>query len=243
MTAVQAIQEPGRAQSAPVQRHVPQSLLGLSNVRRPPRWSFRGRHASGQNASGPGPGAYFLQSPDSTSRYQKSPKFGFSVSSRDMFDKHNAPGPGAYDEKRGIGTGGSEAPSYSMTPRHKDKAADKAWVPGPGSHETATRLGQGPKFTATPRRDAQGRPSPGPGEYNQADEATSEKTPRWGFGTASRPHSASNVHGRTPGPGTYGAASGIGEAPRYTMQPRRVGQRPQPSPGPGAHGGMFTTFK
>merc|ERR1712232_335067 len=75
----------------------------------------------------------------------------------------------------------------------------------------------------------------------QKDEPVAEKQPRWGFGTSQRPDT-SNTHGGTPGPGAYIMSTAVGGGPKYSMQPRRQGLRPQPSPGPGAHGGHYSTF-
>lgn len=83
---------------------------------------------------------------------------------------------------------------------------------------------------------------PGPGDYDQVDSAVVEKTPRWGFGTATRPDTAFAALVGTPGPGAYGAASAVGEGPKYSMKARPVAPRPQPSPGPGAHGGHYSSF-
>jgi len=36
--------------------------------------------------------------------------------------------------------------------------------------------------------------------------------------------------------------SGLGEGPKFSMKARLSGPRPQASPGPGAHGGHYTSF-
>eukprot|EP00928_Gymnodinium_smaydae_P053541 TRINITY_DN37510_c0_g1_i1.p1 TRINITY_DN37510_c0_g1~~TRINITY_DN37510_c0_g1_i1.p1 ORF type:complete len:244 (+),score=16.72 TRINITY_DN37510_c0_g1_i1:167-898(+) len=235
----------GRPPSAPAGRpqsvgSVGQSLLGLSHIRRSPRWTFNGRQGNSQNAEGPGPGAYTTPNTDVTSRFKKQPNHAFGTTQRETFDKHRVPGPGAYTDKRGFGNAGQ---SYSLTPRRPARGKEQKDYPGPGAHDLKSTIGAGPKFTAISRRILDKKDHvPGPGEYEQVDNPVAEKNPSWGFGTASRPDTASRSNHATPGPGDYITASAVGEGPKYSMQARRVGQRPAPSPGPGAHGGQYTVF-
>eukprot|EP00929_Paragymnodinium_shiwhaense_P034918 TRINITY_DN18950_c0_g1_i1.p1 TRINITY_DN18950_c0_g1~~TRINITY_DN18950_c0_g1_i1.p1 ORF type:complete len:240 (+),score=17.01 TRINITY_DN18950_c0_g1_i1:110-829(+) len=216
------------------------SLLGLSHIKRAPKWSFNGRHGSGSASDGPGPGAYLTTQPDTTSRFKKSPNHAFGVSGRETLDKNRVPGPGAYTDKRGIGSAGK---AFSLTPRRNTRARDAGEFPGPGAHDLRSSIGGGPKFSASPRRNVdRSEHVPGPGEYDQADVAVVEKPPRWGFGTSQRPDTANSAHSATPGPGAYLMGSAVGEGPKFSMQARRRGPRIQPSPGPGAHGGQYTTF-
>lgn len=178
---------------------------------------------------------------DITSRFSKGPKFAFGVSGRETLDKNRVPGPGHYTH-RDV----ANARAWSLTPRRPDhRQKKKEDMPGPGAHEVRGQLGQGPKYTVSPRRqDPQLRRGlqPGPGEYDQEDRATSHKPPTWGFGTSSRPDSAGNINAATPGPGAYAQGTKVGQGPKYSMQSRRLGVRAQPSPGPGAHGGHYSTF-
>merc|ERR1711879_1114135 len=112
-----------------------------------------------------------------------------------------------------------------------------------GAHDIRTTVGEGPKFSASPRRgDSKKITGPGPGEYIQGDHATAEKQPHWGFGTSQRPDTANSVHSHTPGPGAYTLGWSVGEGPKFSMQARRLNARMHPSPGPGAHGGHYSTF-
>eukprot|EP00927_Polykrikos_kofoidii_P067160 TRINITY_DN62678_c0_g1_i1.p1 TRINITY_DN62678_c0_g1~~TRINITY_DN62678_c0_g1_i1.p1 ORF type:complete len:268 (-),score=20.87 TRINITY_DN62678_c0_g1_i1:140-856(-) len=216
------------------------SLLGLSHIKRAPKWSFNGRQTSSRESEVPGPGAYMPTAPDTSSKFSKSPNHAFGISGRETLDRHRVPGPGRYDEKKWLG---HEGKSFSLTPRRGTRARENGEFPGPGAHEMKTHIGEGPKFSASPRRSLGKRDAgPGPGKYDQTDAPVAEKQPRWGFGTSQRPDTASGLQGTTPGPGAYLMGSSVGEGPKYSMQARRLGPRPQPSPGPGAHGGHYTTF-
>lgn len=213
----------------------PQTLVGLSNIKRSPQWSFNGRRQPPALRDGPGPGTYGASTPETTSRFNKSPLHSFPHTPRHPSSKGGVPGPGAYEEQPVIGGG----KAYSLTPRRFDKPREE--LPGPGAHEINTHIGEGPKFTATTRRNGPRKGLvPGPGEYNQSMDATLDKNPTWGFGTSRRPNRGDNG---IPGPGTYGQGSAVGEGPKFSMQARRGGSRPPLTPGPGAHGaGLFTTF-
>eukprot|EP00747_Dinoflagellata_sp_TGD_P078490 gnl/TRDRNA2_/TRDRNA2_160093_c0_seq1.p1 gnl/TRDRNA2_/TRDRNA2_160093_c0~~gnl/TRDRNA2_/TRDRNA2_160093_c0_seq1.p1 ORF type:complete len:267 (+),score=18.36 gnl/TRDRNA2_/TRDRNA2_160093_c0_seq1:53-802(+) len=234
-----------RALSTPREKGEP-TLLSLSHIKCSPKWSFNGRHAPPPQAhSVPGPGAYSVDSnAETTSKFSKSPRFGFGVANRDAGDKSRSrvPGPGAYNHRKHIG---GEGLAFSLTPRRRPPTQkDIESFPGPGSHDVKLGLGGGPKYTVAQRRDDSARKGagPGPGEYDHTFTAVVENQPQWGFGTAQRPDTASSMRAATPGPGAYTNFSGIGGGPKYSMQARRTGPRPTMTPGPGAHGGMYSTF-
>jgi len=108
-------------------------------------------------------------------------------------------------------------------------------------------MGEGPKWSASnkPSFESKGN-QPGPGDYSHVDMATSERNPKWGFGTSRRPDSTGSVHLSTPGPGAYPGAymngTSLGAGPKYSMKSRLAAPRTHPSPGPGAHGGHYTSF-
>lgn len=248
--------EPRRAQSAPSgerphspgQRHSARSrpgtagptVLGLSHFRRSPKWSFNGRRPLTPDTLGPGPGAYRPLNLESvSSRFNTSPRFGFGNSSREAHDKRRVPGPGTYTDQHGcIGDGSAK---FSLTPRRQDKMKNLE-MPGPGNHDIKCTIGQGPKYSASSRWRERATHGPGPGEYNQEDTAVVAGKPRWGFGTSERPNTTLNVNSITPGPGAYLMPPSVGKGPKYSMQSRRSDTRPSCSPGPGAHGGHYSTF-
>lgn len=236
-----------RAQSAPgmtrerMDDRVGYTILGLSHIRRSPKWSFNGRYQPPHSTTSPGPGAYGQSQLETTSRYLQSPRFAFGISTRDSgLEKERVPGPGAYTHN---GRAGGDGQSWSLTPRRKTRMKNTD-LPGPGTHDVKTSLGRGPKYSASPRRTENKSKiqGPGPGEYDQGDNAVAGKQPRWGFGTSTRPDTASSIAGTTPGPGAYVMSSAVGAGPKFSMQSRRSGPRPHPSPGPGAHGGHYSTF-
>jgi len=229
-----------RSYSAAPTFHGQQSLLGLSHVKRSPKYSFKGRSNTAPQGDLPGPGAYQAQQADNSSRYSQAPRYGFGVSSRLPLGKEKVPGPGAYDHEPVIGAKGQ---SWSLTPRRRDKAPAARDLPGPGAHNLGTFVGQGPKYTASPRKsESRKAPLPGPGDYHHTDQPTSERHPRWGFGTSQRPNVKTSAHLATPGPGAYLANPQLGTGPKYSMKARLNSQRPDASPGPGAHGGQWSSF-
>lgn len=235
-----------RAQSVPLtsRDHTLQDesghcVLNLSHLKRSPKWSFCGRHHPSSRMESPGPGAYTERPLETMSRYMQSPRFAFGGSRRDEHKSQKVPGPGAYSCRGMIG---SEGRAWSLTPRRHGQLRNRD-LPGPGAHDAKSSIGTGPKYTASPRRAEHVRHlGPGPGEYDQTNAAIKGKEPRWGFGTSQRPDSSMSAHSATPGPGSYAMASAVGGGPRYSMQSRRPGPRPQQSPGPGAHGGLYSTF-
>mmetsp|Transcript_37980 Transcript_37980/g.80750 ORF Transcript_37980/g.80750 Transcript_37980/m.80750 type:complete len:244 (-) Transcript_37980:50-781(-) len=233
-----------RAQSAPGHGRYDtkaDSLLGLSHIRASPKWSMKGRYHETQQMEGPGPGAYGVSTPEQSSRFGKSPRFAFGMSGREAVNKAKVPGPGQYSDTRGIGMGAK----YTLTPRRQGKASTAREYPGPGAHEIRSTIGpQGnaPKYSAAARKgDEKKVIGPGPGEYDKADSAMNEKSPMWGFGTSQRADAAAGGAG-TPGPGAYVRNTTTGEGPKFSMKARLAGPRPDISPGPGAHGGHYTTF-
>merc|ERR1712107_79612 len=100
----------------------------------------------------PGPGAYS----STLQADKKPPSWGFGTSQREMMRASSAPGPGQYQP---MDKNKSAAPAcgFGSSARDKTGGYQKA-TPGPGAYApdfTATRKG-GPKYTATPRRDAGG---------------------------------------------------------------------------------------
>eukprot|EP00440_Ansanella_granifera_P029700 gb/GFBE01032260.1/.p1 GENE.gb/GFBE01032260.1/~~gb/GFBE01032260.1/.p1 ORF type:complete len:252 (+),score=30.17 gb/GFBE01032260.1/:1-756(+) len=221
-------------------------LNSLSHVRRSPRWTFNsGRaseHAERKSAQAPGPGTYALNSPDVTSRHQKGPTFSFGSAGRGMVGAQKSPGPGTYSMTK---EPGSTTAAWTMTPRREEKRlADSASTPGPGEHSIKAMLGLGhaPGYTAGKRlNDMDPKSSPGPGDYTQVD-AVGNKSPSWGFGSSNRPDNGNSAQLATPGPGAYMVASTVGGGPTTTLKGRHPGPRPQAMPGPGTHGGHYSSF-
>ncbi|CAE8611864.1 unnamed protein product [Polarella glacialis] len=236
-----------RANSADGHKKAPMhpTLLGLSHIRRSPKWSFNsGREAAQterRSADAPGPGTYGVQSPDVTSRYRRGPVISFGTAGRDVLTKTKVPGPGAYSAGKDAKDMGATGQSWTMSPRRNQSKSGTGETPGPGTHSLRTILGDGPKYTVSKRYDDPNKHlGPGPGEYHQAQQ-TSE-LPSWGFGKSNRPDTVGAAHLATPGPGAYMVGSTVGNGPRVTMKGRHPGPRPQQMPGPGAHGGHYSSF-
>jgi len=222
-------------------------MHGLSHIRRSPRWSFKHSSDMDRRFLPPGPGTYHLD--DGTdavgamSRYQKGPIFSFGLSGRDPIGKQKIPGPGAYELAQEAGVTASK---WTMTPRRERRGAGAVAVggpgePGPGDYDLEETFGKSAKYTAGQKFDmGKTRVLPGPGDYSQGD-VTASKTPSWRFGTSNRPNNG-GAEMATPGPGAYMVSSTVGAAPGATLKGRHAAGRPSPMPGPGAHGGHYSSF-
>jgi len=224
----------------------PPSMLGLSHVGRSPRWTMKGRYTSGRQQEGPGPGSYHLNVPETTSKFHSGAKHGFSTSTRGKDERYPAPGPADYfdgkeEEKEKPRKRG---PAFSLTPRRPDRPSESMHKPGPGGYEIKSMFGEAPKYSTAFRcSSTPANSNPGPGHYQQADHVIATKSPRWVFGD-SRAADAKSQWRPPPavGPGTYTLGSSITEGPKFSMRNRPLPSRKPPSPGPGAHGGHYSSF-
>jgi len=213
-------------------------LSAFSPHKSSPKWSFHGKLDTRKMGECPGPGAYNHPS-ESDVRYTKNPQYGFGSASRDGTRDLHHPGPGEYnpvkvanDTSSKYGFGTSQRKTAPVRPDH----------PGPGAYRTSTTVGSnGPKYSATGRRDMGGYPNtPGPGSY-MVEAGTDSKvrpTPRWGFGTSPRDGGRTLDH---PGPGAY-EHSGAMQGPNYSFRGRAERRGHDVSPGPGMYGTVYTQF-
>lgn len=155
---------------------LPTSLLGLSNIQRPPRWTLSGRHFPRGPSTGahfsvaepdvPGPGTY--NSALVTSRHRRSPGCSFGTARcpvRELTPRlpgRPGPGrflPGASANVAGWTIGAGQAlreqavgrPIFSRPASSPNSPAAASLLdagPGPGAHELRSFLGEGPKFSA-----------------------------------------------------------------------------------------------
>lgn len=223
-------------------------MHGLSHIRRSPRWSFKQSSDFERRFLPPGPGTYHLddgsEAVNAVSRYQKGPIFSFGLSGRDPIGKQKIPGPGAYELAQEAGLSASK---WTMTPRREchgrgaaGALAAGAGEPGPGKYDLEETFGKSAKYTGQKFDMGKTRVLPGPGDYSQGD-VTATKTPSWRFGTSNRPNNG-GAEMATPGPGAYMVACTVGAAPGATLKGRHAAGRPSPMPGPGAHGGHYSSF-
>jgi len=205
---------------------------------------MRSRDKAKPSYEGPGPGAYGLHAPEHTSRYRSGPTYCFGTAGREAVSEAKMPGPGAYSLPNDIGKKGL---GYTQTTRRSIGSATgvRSDVPGPGTHPLKSTFGEGPMYSTSPRLDTgfgQKDGVPGPGEYSAQDIATAEGKPRWGFGTQHRMDGAATKNLATPGPGAYVLNSAVGEGPKFSMKSRYKAQRSHAFPGPGSHGGHYSSF-
>lgn len=223
------------------------SLLGLSHIRKSPNWSFSGKPPPDADQGVPGPGTYGPPPADATSRFSKGPRFTFGASAREVLAA-KMPGPGAYTPREAAPVRGplfyarteqgvaAKAPSAEG----RQKSGEDS-LPGPGAHEVPTRFGEGPKFSCSPRTiQAEKLGGPGPGAY---DVAETLRGPRCHFGTPSKDAKERDIAAAAaPGPGAYTISTLIGNGPKVSIKSRFQAGRAQVTPGPGAHGGHYTSF-
>lgn len=213
-------------------------MLGLSHVQKSPNWSFAGKAAPDADRDVPGPGTYQVSSAQQGSRFQKGSHYSFGSSGREVLTRTKIPGPGTYTLPSDIGKAGG----FSMPARKKDKPASCKDYPGPGNYSIPVRLGEGPKFSASAKQKEQKTSTqPGPGDYDSVPgETTGDRQPRCCFGTATTANAASASNDR-PGPGAYEPGH-YAETPRFTMKARPRQPKIEETPGPGSHGGHFSSL-
>mmetsp|Transcript_56844 Transcript_56844/g.165000 ORF Transcript_56844/g.165000 Transcript_56844/m.165000 type:complete len:230 (+) Transcript_56844:143-832(+) len=219
-------------------------LTKLSQNRTLPKWTFGSRRGGDVSRPGtPGPGSYGGAA--DVVRSARGPAFGFGSSTRDHPSRPiTAPGPGQY------------APSprpKSTPPQHRFGTSARAGgngngTPGPGAYapvHSAVKQAS-PGFSLTPRRERHRamrmEQAPGPGAYQSRLRPDAKKPPSWGFGTSGRDR---NYSSQTPGPGSYDVARPNSHGPAYSLQNRYAPGRhghASDTPGPGAHGGLYTQF-
>ena len=137
------------------------------------------------------------------------------------------------------------SPRFGFGTAKRDGIAGKTSTPGPGAYSMPNVIGyEGAKYSVTGRRDELGGKmmTPGPGTYqpNDTQRAGNDKPPTWSFGTS--PRSGMGGSKNTPGPGQYESKMGLG-GPAFSMKARcEISNRHNITPGPGAHGGLYTQF-
>eukprot|EP00919_Chromeraceae_sp_WS-2016_P061002 GHVR01144744.1.p1 GENE.GHVR01144744.1~~GHVR01144744.1.p1 ORF type:complete len:421 (+),score=98.85 GHVR01144744.1:129-1391(+) len=206
-------------------------LTAVSNVRTSPKWSFGGRHSSRFNGGAPGPGQY---QPSVDGKFYTSAKFGFGTSERKHLGGACAPGPGTYEQRRGL-----DAPAFSCTPRRSGPQS-RFMTPGPGTYKYGVYGKDEPKWGfGSGTRGALSAPgTPGPGTYN-GDHLVS--SPKWGMGSGARQPLAGTKN--VPGPGTYCLPEVLQQGPKFTVRGKKDIKIQNSVPGPGqyvpnTHGGV-----
>lgn len=190
----------------------------------------------------PGPGAYSAISPD-MSKYSRSSRVVFGTGQRETTRMTTVPGPGQYAPQDH-----STSPRFGFGTAKRQPLAGKTGTPGPGAYSKMSVIGaEGAKYSVTGRRAEQDRMTnvPGPGTYqpNDSSRAGVDKQPTWSFGTSPRAGIVSGTSGPSPGPGAYESKNMMGAAPAYSIKARReINNKMNITPGPGAHGGMYTQF-
>lgn len=201
---------------------------------KPPQWRLgTGKRGYSNTNQNPGPGNYNLSSSlGNAPKFTMRPKTGTSL---EIMNKE-IPGPGAYTPN----VLKKENFSYSMRIR-PESATGMMNNPGPGTYNIRKydkdlikahsyvfgkdKKDKLPDFTYMK--------SPGPGAYNNENEAISKKTPLFSFGKEER---GSKSRPYTPGPGTYEAKKVIGnDAPKISMTFKRNVPFRNENPGPGTY--------
>lgn len=200
----------------------------------------------------PGPGAYTppsdfgnkLGKPRMPGKSESNPKGERCTMPGRKMDKPTSnsenPAPGSYSVRAFEGRIG-DGPSFSAAGKKCEKTDAIQCLPGCGDAQASG----GPHHPMCPlnvgsqalRRD------PGPGEYDAiASEVTGDRQPRCCFGTAGAAPPANPTQTAGPGPGTYEAPGTYSETPRFTMKARPRQPKVEETPGPGSHGGHYSTL-
>jgi len=215
-------------------------ITTLSTNKGSPKYSFKGKGAEGRKPDTPGPGAYASVYSESTTKYNKSPQYGFGGASRDGNRASPAPGPGQYSPS----DPSTVSTQYGFGTSSRKGGASRGDQPGPGAYNVGAQVGaEGPKYSASPRRDwVPDAVTPGPGTYQPPDPSAAgdKSSPKWGFGTSGR-EARARPTAANPGPGAYTSESKLA-GPQYSMRGRVDPNRVAPTPGPGAHGPVYTQF-
>ncbi|CAD7929978.1 unnamed protein product [Amoebophrya sp. A25] len=231
---------------------------GLSSIKRAPKWTLGSREEDKATLKrqqfGPGPAAYFTKDISVDARHVRPTSAVFPHSKRDEMGATSGgkrPGVGTYNPNfmssstmslpgRPVFSKGSRDDAGSMT-----AVATRAKTPGPGTYGFKASLSDISSSIYGRAKDFSRPVTPGPGAYSISRELSGAG---WKMGTGQR--SGIRSRSESPGPGQYSLTSAIStnhpsilRMPQYTMVPRRaiLTGRNQ-SPGPGAHGGSFTTF-
>lgn len=233
--------------------NTPLLLTSLSTMKKSPKWTLTGRDnfeekmsvSRSQNA--PGPGAYGCPS---NSKFNRASAALFGSSTREGgFTQMKKPGPGNYSPCAFNSSTICKSPDYrfgSASREGIDAATRRCRTPGPGTYEV--KYIEEHLSTSLRSRSAEPRKpnTPGPGAYATPRELGGT---RWRFGSEKRPALGSEGKNPKPGPGTYAIKNTVGTqnplinaAPKYTFVPRRNPNFKNDTPGPGAHGGCYTTF-
>merc|ERR1719298_36643 len=121
-----------------------------------------------------------------TSKFNRSPQYGFGCASRDNLRMLTNPGPGQYQPR----DPNNVSSKYGFGTAQRKGAPVRGDMPGPGAYNLGSLVGsEGPKYSAAKRRDpARNTATPGPGTYQPADSSNSMvgSPPKWGFGTSPR---------------------------------------------------------
>jgi hypothetical protein len=209
------------------------NLTALSVYECSPKFSFRGKFTfsggSEKARQAPDPGAYGRPPVETTSKYRRFTSNSFGTSTRFRTDsKEDAgrePGPGAYNSKSTLDLGSGSSFGTSGRTTFKDPPKSHK-APSPGDYEVRNRTrtaepslgGAGYSFSGKWAPDAAGAKMPGPGNYNPDWRNDYASSPRFGFGTSTRP--PLNLPNEAPAPGTYNAPETIPGHVTYMNPPK-----------------------
>lgn len=206
------------------------SVLNLSNYPASPRFTFQPPFRQQSAPNVPGPGSYEMpQRNGRAALITETPNKGRLPLKPD----EDKPGPGAHDIKTSMGTG----PKHGFSLPLSSKGSH---VPGPGSYETSSGIGNGKKYTVGLPRSSPRNKVPGPGAYDHDNYSKMAQNPQWSLVGGSPRNKPAKLEER-PGPGAYPKPTKVGEGPKFSHGlPRK--DKTEATPGPGAYGGLYTTF-
>lgn len=179
------------------------------------------------STSSPGPAAY--TSCEDFSR-NFAPKYTFGKSIEHIKTK-DIPGPGSYNSKSIVGTEGVRHTIYFKPSDNDPKYGQSS--PGPAAYNVQGRK-TSPSFSiGRSRANKETKEGPGPSNYRPKVGCCHPSSPSWKICKSSR----EIIFGKndTPDPGAYNLPGLIGKAPRAVLSGKRVQEKPEEVPGPGAY--------
>lgn len=242
------------------------SLLNLSSFPSSPAYSFRpplrlgppnrGRKSPATPASAPTCGGSVARSasqPCVEVRVNSPKRTPRAASPREVLKV--TPGPGSYEARSCMGKGPRAVlPPKRCPPVLTAQETQRLRVvfggPGPGAYEARSCIGvgAGPKFPVTPTCRGVRNPNlaPGPGDYDAPSSTLRiSGSLKWGSPSTQRRIQSHRVgDAPSPGPAAHVATStSVGEGPKFSFG-RSLREQPRSgTPGPGAYGGLYTTFR
>jgi len=185
------------------------------------------RKNSFASSSGPGPAAY-ISCTNFSRNFAPKYTFGKAIERTKSID---VPGPGAYNFKSIMGTEGTRHTIYFKPPDNDPKYGQSS--PGPAAYNVQVKKTSSSYSIGRSRVNKKVNNNPGPNDYKPKIDYCRSSSPGWKICKSSR----EVIFGKnnSPDPGAYNLPELIGKAPKSVLTGKRVQEKPEDIPGPGAY--------